>query len=66
MVACNSRPTYWNLHLISLPAGNPTEAVQQPAQIISQPGPESAHHPTAQTTVRVEMGEKGEKGREKV
>ena len=38
-----------------LPAGDPTEVMQQPAQTISQADParstpESAHHPTAQTT----------------
>ena len=46
-----------------LPVGDPTEAsivVQQPAQTISQADPaclipESAHHPTAQTTVGLKI-----------
>ena len=43
-----------------LPAGGPTEVVQQPVQTIRQADPayltpESAHHPTAQTTVGLKI-----------
>ena len=52
-----------------LPAGDPTEVVQQPAQIISQANPacltpESAHHLTAQITVGLKLGRGGREGGE--